>query len=575
MNPVSASAASAAYQNHQKRSKPHLQPVQEHRPWESSQGYFDDLRKPASANTSQSMLWRQYRQTLPDTARKEVTPTQRLGSLLSGFATPAFPGSSDRSFRNDSNDSKGLVAMPKRDRGNDLIQYIQDQRHGRRRPLQLQLQRFDSRQGTTRRYEYPNIGPSQPVARSHVPQDLIEGARMLQLAGVALPTQGSQALMRQTETQHNGAIGLQPDTANAAKVQSIAQEVFELQEQPKSVNVVPEDLLESMGRLRYHARNQFENDGDGLLSEMPDSMSANVAGSNYELLAVAYDIDENRIPYSRIALAGLSGSGKTHCLRLLLTRVRTRAPTMGILEMDLSHPGGIQLKHQLQPGVHVCDRMEDVTAVLQSLDKSSLPWSLVVIEGLNRPLDTEIIQHWCQRFFASNYCVVITTRRLDIARSFLLSDPSRKDNPSYKLALQVACGFVSLTQGKSRPNLGKDAAAFFTILVHCVRRSWLNVFAEIDRTSPLAMMLLGVWAALGKCEIDGKLTAKIQQVIGSDDAIRCLQTNCLITTEILGGERLYRCPFPVLMAVQMWLVGQGALDGAFKLADAVARMEMS
>lgn len=316
---------------------------------------------------------------------------------------------------------------------------------------------------------------------------------------------------------------------------------------------------------------------------------------------------------------------------------------MGILEIDVSHPGDIQLKHQLQPGVHVCDRMEDVTAVLHSLDKSSLPWSLVVIEGLNRPSDTEIIQYWCQRFFASNCCVVITTRRLDIARSFvsgdnslmftvttlsswmltyllsgieanpgnliakqlsyhpsaivgvaklmrktsirpdeltaylhqLLSDPSRKDNPSYKLALEAASGFVSLTQGKSRTHLGKDAAAFFTILVHCVQRSWLNVFAEIDRTYPLAMMLLGVWAALGKSEIDGKLIAKIQQVIGSDDAIRCLQTNCLVTTEILGAERLYRCQFPVLMAVQMWLAAQVALDGAFKLADAVARMEMS
>ncbi|KAK4497105.1 hypothetical protein PRZ48_011555 [Zasmidium cellare] len=135
----------------------------------------------------------------------------------------------------------------------------------------------------------------------------------------------------------------------------------------------------------------------------------------------------------------------------------------------------------------------------------------------------------------------------------LLSDPSRKDNPSFRLALEATGGFVSFERGENRPHLDKDAAALFTIMVHCVQRSWLNLFAEINRTHTLAMGLLGVLAALGKSEIESRVIGKIQQIVGSDDAVRCLQAH-------------------LLMAVQIWLAGQRELDSAFKLADAVTRM---
>lgn len=322
-----------------------------------------------------------------------------------------------------------------------------------------------------------------------------------------------------------------------------------------------------------------------------------------------------------------------------------RAPTMGVLEIDVSHHGAIQLKHELQPGVHICNSLEDVTTMLQILHKSPLPWTMVVIEGLDRPQDADVVQSWCQRFFNSNCCVVISTRRLDVAKSFvgghdplftvtalsswmatyllstieassakmeliakqlsyhpsaiagvaklmaetgmraddlsaylclLLSEPNRKDNPSFRLALEAASGLVSLANGKNRPHIDKDAGALFAILVHCVQPSWLHVFAEINRGCPLAMMLLGVLAAHGKSAVEWKLVDKIERVIGSSDALRSLQAHCLITTEVRDGDTVYQCPFPVLMAVQMWLAGRGkgALDEAFKLADAVVQVEM-
>lgn len=88
---------------------------------------------------------------------------------------------------------------------------------------------------------------------------------------------------------------------------------YELPDQPRNVNPIPEDLLESMGRLHLHETIQSKGvkDVDALmaLSEMPESTAADVVGSNYELLAVADEIAEDRMPHSRIALAGLSGSG--------------------------------------------------------------------------------------------------------------------------------------------------------------------------------------------------------------------------------------------------------------------------
>lgn len=338
---------------------------------------------------------------------------------------------------------------------------------------------------------------------------------------------------------------------------------------------------------------------------------------------------------------------KTRCLYSFIRLVRNRAPSRAILEIDVSHVEAIQLRHDLQPGIHIYNSLEDVTAMLQTLDKAPLPWAMVVIDGLDRSQDADTVLTWCQRFFDSNCCVVVSTRRLDIAKSFvtghnsmlytvtalshwtvtyilssaeassakreliakqlsyhpsaiagaeklmsntgmradelsaylslLLSDPNRKNNLSFRVALEAASGSVSVAKGKNRPHFDKDASALFPILVHCVQRSWLDVFTEIDRIRPSPMTLLGVLAGLGHDEIKWKLIGKIQRVIDSTDAVRILQAHCLITTEVLRGERIYRCPFPVLMAVQMWLAGQGpaALDGAFKLADAVVQVEMN
>lgn len=336
---------------------------------------------------------------------------------------------------------------------------------------------------------------------------------------------------------------------------------------------------------------------------------------------------------------------KTRCLYSFITLVRNRAPSKPILEIDVSVAEAIRLRHDLLPGEHTCNSLEDVTIMLQDLDKWPAPWAMVVIEGLNRPRDADIVQIWCQRFFDPNCCVIVSTRRLDVAKSFITghrsmlyiietlshwtvtyilssveansakreliakqlsyhpsavagaeklmsktgmradeltaylsllgSDPSRKNNPSFKMALEAASGSVSLVKGRNGSHFDRDASALFTILVHCVQPSWLDVFTEIDRIRPSPMALLGVLAALGHDEIEWKLIGKIQRVIDSIDAIRILQAHCLITTDVLGEEQVYRCPFPVLMAVQMWLAGQGsgALEGAFKLADAVAQVE--
>lgn len=90
-------------------------------------------------------------------------------------------------------------------------------------------------------------------------------------------------------------------------------QAYELPEQPNDVNPIPEDLLESMGRLRFHEMAQSEcmEGVRGVMgvSEMPDSTAVDVAGSNYELLTVADKIVGDCLPHSRIALAGLSGSG--------------------------------------------------------------------------------------------------------------------------------------------------------------------------------------------------------------------------------------------------------------------------
>lgn len=316
MNPVAASAASAAYQSHQRRNRSNLQPVQEH-PWEQNQSYIDQLRKPASADAFQSPPWRQCRQNVPKTIPDRRTPTQRLDSLLNG---PQPTQSAQRSpielLRNEPHESRQLMVVSQRDRRSNARHNNQDQQVVRRKPTQRQVrasqrrhEQFNHRQPL----QFQAYGSPPPLPRNPVPQDLVEGARILRQAGINLPDQGERSLVPRLQPQIHGLSVYQPGSATNARSQNVPLIVHELPGQPRNGQPIPEDLLESMSRLRFHEIAQFESAEDVnavmAISEMPNSVAADIAGSGYELLAVADAMIEGCIPHSRIALAGLSGSG--------------------------------------------------------------------------------------------------------------------------------------------------------------------------------------------------------------------------------------------------------------------------
>lgn len=319
-----------------------------------------------------------------------------------------------------------------------------------------------------------------------------------------------------------------------------------------------------------------------------------------------------------------------------------RSPSSGVLEVDISDSGAVHVKHDLLPAAETYSSLGNVTAVLQRMGLSSSAVALVVVKSLNQQQDAGVVQAWGQHFFRTNCCIMITTQRLDIAKSFatgqngriitlstlsawtarhllsnaratpamteavakqlsyhpsaiigasnllkntgmapaelskylhhLISDPSRQVNASTRLALQAANESIPLSRSQQGPLWGQEAGVTFAILVHCVQRSWLDIFREIQGYCPVAMMMLGVLAAMGEDEMEERLISKIQHIIGSKEALQALQARCLVTMELVEGVRKYRCPAPVLIAAQVWMSGRGELDRVFELADAVAQM---
>lgn len=313
MNPVAASAATAAYQIGQRRNDARLQPVPEH-PWERNQSYFDELRKPASADAFRSPPWRQNRQDLSKTIPNGPTPTQRLDLILNGpLSTRGLSDLPPGMSHDNPHDSRQLAVIPQRDRRSNGPNRSHGQQLVRRKPTQQQLRVSNRRQDHGDRpqaSQFRPYGPPPPLTRNHVPQDLVQGALALREAGIALPSQGEQALAPRARPQLREPAHARPASGTMTRSRDVSLKAYELPGQAENVNPIPKDLRESMGRLRFHDMSHLERvEGVMELSEMPDSTTAELAGSNYELLAVADEIVEDRIPHSRIALAGLSGSG--------------------------------------------------------------------------------------------------------------------------------------------------------------------------------------------------------------------------------------------------------------------------
>lgn len=312
MNTDAASAANAAYGNAQHRARPRLSPVREH-PWEQDQRYLEQLRKPASPGASRSPPWRPYQRYPSSPQLGGSTPTQMLDSMLgdqTGRATrPNVPAPL---FIDRPSPSRALARTPQREEDRNVTLQHRDPRFLRRPPrnqLQVrsndQLQRYQNQDSHFAPYDL-----SAPISRNHVPPDLIEGARVLLQAGIQLPVQGSQGYVAQPQHQ-------EPREMEASSPSVIMSNCHELPAGPSAQqaeqgrsNPVPQDLLESMERLTSHDVPPSTDLRDGtILSEMPNSAVADIAGSNYELLAVADSLVDDRISYSRIAIAGLSGSG--------------------------------------------------------------------------------------------------------------------------------------------------------------------------------------------------------------------------------------------------------------------------
>lgn len=300
MNPTAASAASAAYQSDRRRSRTNLQVIYE-RPWEQNKRHFEQLRKPASAEQFRGPPWPPSQRESRLRKRNEPTPTQRLDSLLAEpLRRPAIQEFPSGSPFAESDASHQLATIPRHLQGRDA-EVFQDRRLVKRKSIRQQLQR-QTVPNQDRIFQSYQLSPSIPLPRNHVPPDLIEGARVLRTAGIELPIQGLQRSPPGPPLQ-------QSQRAITGSAQSPERFVS------SETNPVPGDLLESMGRLRFHEATVFGGPIDehgATLPELPNSVVADVDGSNQEMPAFADQISEDYIPYSRIALAGLSGSGFVH-----------------------------------------------------------------------------------------------------------------------------------------------------------------------------------------------------------------------------------------------------------------------
>ena len=88
------------------------------------------------------------------------------------------------------------------------------------------------------------------------------------------------------------------------------------------------------------------------MPELADTGIADVCGAQHELMKVSDAFRDRSVPYSTIAVAGLAGSGKSHCARLFLARVGLRAPLLKVLHVDFCRDG-IRVNGNMLDSEHV------------------------------------------------------------------------------------------------------------------------------------------------------------------------------------------------------------------------------